>query len=229
MTVGPVARTDRRSGHDTAERKPQAVLFDLLTALLDSWSLWERAGGSAGVGHRWRAAASRLMVGSSGYRDYRELVEEARLQQRVAAGATRRLLESWDTIAPWPEVAAFLGAMRLPYAVVTNCSDALATAAAERLPRRPAAIISAERAGAYKPDPRPYALALEALSLAPGDALYVGGSPYDVRGALAFGLPTVWIDRGLVRDTWRSRLPSCPRLESLMELGELLPLSAPGR
>lgn len=218
-----------RSGVPVGERQPRAVLFDLLTALLDSGSLWERAAGRAGIGHRWRAAASRLMVASSGYRDYPELVEEARVQQRVAAGATRRLLESWDTISPWPEVAAFLGALRLPYAVVTNCSDALARAAAERLPRRPSAIVSAERAGAYKPDRRPYALALEAMSLAPGDALYVGGSPYDVRGALAFGLPTVWIDRGPVFNAWRSRPPSCPRHESLMELGGLLPLSAPGR
>ena len=32
----------------------RAVMFDLLTALLDSWSLWNRVAGSARVGLAWR-------------------------------------------------------------------------------------------------------------------------------------------------------------------------------
>ena len=38
----------------------EAVLFDLLTALLDSWSVWNHAAGSAADGLRWRRAYLRL-------------------------------------------------------------------------------------------------------------------------------------------------------------------------
>ena len=33
-----------------------AVVFDLLTALIDSWSLWNRVAGSDEIGLRWRRA-----------------------------------------------------------------------------------------------------------------------------------------------------------------------------
>jgi len=33
-----------------------AVLFDLLTALVDSWSLWNDVSGGEADGRRWRAA-----------------------------------------------------------------------------------------------------------------------------------------------------------------------------
>lgn len=34
---------------------PRAVLFDLLTALLDSWTVWNTAAGSEAAGRAWRA------------------------------------------------------------------------------------------------------------------------------------------------------------------------------
>jgi 2-haloacid dehalogenase len=39
----------------TAGRYTRAVLFDLLTALLDSWKGWNAAAGSAQMGRTWRA------------------------------------------------------------------------------------------------------------------------------------------------------------------------------
>ena len=36
-------------------RYPRAVLFDLLTALLDSWTVWNAAAGSEEKGRAWRA------------------------------------------------------------------------------------------------------------------------------------------------------------------------------
>lgn len=58
-----------------------------------------------------------------------------------------------------------------------------------------AVVVSAERAGAYKPDPRPYRLALTELGLPPARVLFVAGSPHDVVGALRVGMPTVWVNR----------------------------------
>jgi hypothetical protein len=36
--------------------KFRAVVFDLLTGLLDSWTLWDSIAGNVGDGRRWRSA-----------------------------------------------------------------------------------------------------------------------------------------------------------------------------
>ena len=46
----------------------QAVLFDLLTALLDSWTVWDRAAGNRDAGRSWRAALLVLTDGCGAYR-----------------------------------------------------------------------------------------------------------------------------------------------------------------
>ena len=35
-------------------RRYDAVLFDLLSALLDSWTLWTEVAGNPGAARRWR-------------------------------------------------------------------------------------------------------------------------------------------------------------------------------
>ena len=56
-------------------------------------------------------------------------------------------------------------------------------------------VVTAERAGFYKPDARPYEIALVALSVAPGQCMFVAGSAYDLFGTSKVGLPTYWHDR----------------------------------
>jgi FMN phosphatase YigB (HAD superfamily) len=56
--------------------------------------------------------------------------------------------------------------------------------------------MTAEEAGAYKPDPRPYRAALTALGLAPGEVLFVAGSAHDVGGATRVGMDVYWANRG---------------------------------
>jgi putative hydrolase of the HAD superfamily len=50
------------------------------------------------------------------------------------------------------------------------------------------AIISSAEAGAPKPDPRPFAAALDRLAVEPARTLHVGDSPADEEGAAAAGL-----------------------------------------
>jgi len=45
-----------------------AVLFDLLTGLIDSWSLWDRVAGNREAGRRWRAKYLELTYGCGEYR-----------------------------------------------------------------------------------------------------------------------------------------------------------------
>jgi 2-haloacid dehalogenase len=44
-------------------QKYEAVLFDLLTGLLDSWTLWNRTAGSEKLGRLWRAEYLKLTYG----------------------------------------------------------------------------------------------------------------------------------------------------------------------
>jgi 2-haloacid dehalogenase len=61
-----------------------AVLFDLLTALLDSWTLWNRVAGSEESGGKWRAAYLRRTYQQGRYRRYEALVAEAATEVGLA-------------------------------------------------------------------------------------------------------------------------------------------------
>jgi 2-haloacid dehalogenase len=55
--------------------------------------------------------------------------------------------------------------------------------------------VSVEAVGAYKPDPRVYAHALEVLGVAAGETWFVAGHWWDVWGAKCTGLRTAWVGR----------------------------------
>ena len=67
---------------------PRAVLFDLLTALLDSWTVWNAAAGAEARGRAWRAEYLRLTYGCGAYQPYEQLVETA----AAAVGASSSLI-----------------------------------------------------------------------------------------------------------------------------------------
>ncbi len=105
-----------------------AVCFDLLTALLDSWTLWETVAaeaGYAGRGRPWREDALRRMTAAGDYWPYEEPVREGAASAGLPPELTGRLLARWGELRPWPEVPATLARLRarhdLPLATVTNC------------------------------------------------------------------------------------------------------------
>lgn len=57
------------------------------------------------------------------------------------------------------------------------------------------AVVVSSEAGAAKPDPRPFELALNALELPAAEVWHVGDSPEDLAGARAAGLRCVLIER----------------------------------
>ncbi len=179
-------------------RRYDAVLFDLLTALLDSWTLWNDVAGGADRGRAWRSAYLRITYRTGAYRPYEALVAEA----AEAVGLPRRVADDLDArygeLRPWndaPEVLTRLAAVGLQLGVVTNCSERLGRVAADQTGTRFDVLVTAERAAVYKPDPRAYRLALEELGVAPERCLFVAGSAYDLVGTAAVGLPTYWHDR----------------------------------
>ena len=178
--------------------KYDAVLFDLLTALLDSWTLWNDVAGNAEDGRRWRAAYLRRTYGAGVYRPYEQLVAEAAGEVGLSAMLAERLAARYGEIKPWPEAGDVLDRLRrggVTLGVVTNCSEALAATAVACLGVGFDVMVTAERAGFYKPDPRPYRLALEELGCIAEHSLFVAGSAYDLVGSGIVGLPTYWHNR----------------------------------
>jgi len=176
---------------------PKAVLFDLLTALIDSWTLWDAVAGNRDDGRRWRAAYLKNTYAAGRYRPYETLVREAAVAVGLSEDLGDRLTARYGELRPWPEVAAVVGALQgqVPLAIVTNCSEELGRIAVARTGIAFDAVVTAERAGFYKPHPEPYRLGLAELGVAPQDCLFVAGSVYDLNGAGGLGLPVFWHDR----------------------------------
>ncbi|ANN70130.1 HAD family hydrolase [Bordetella bronchialis] len=181
----------------SAPAYPRAVLFDLLTALLDSWTVWNAAAGSEEQGRAWRARYLQLTYGCGAYEPYEELVRRAARDTGLPASAPVALEDNWNRLPPWDGARELLGALRphCKLAVVTNCSRRLGTRAAALMGIDWDVVVTSEEAGFYKPDPRPYRMALDRLGVQARDAAFVAGSGYDMFGTAAVGLRTFWHNR----------------------------------
>lgn len=102
--------------------------------------------------------------------------------------------------APFPEVAGVLDALRARgdrIAVVSNWDVSLHEVLERTgLAARVDAVVVSAVVGASKPDPRPFAVALAALGVAPAAAIHVGDTyGEDVVGARAAGIRPVLVAR----------------------------------
>jgi len=150
----------------------EAIGFDLLTALLDSWSLFADIAGGRERGMRWHAASQSLLRGKP-YRPFDDVIRDG----AGVVGIDRTKAD--ELLARWGE-SEHLGALAAARAGTFDL------------------VMTAERAGAYKPDPRPYRAALDALTLHRKRVLFVAGSAHDVGGASRAGMDVYWANRGRV-------------------------------
>jgi len=172
-----------------------AVGFDLLTALLDTWSLWSAVAGDRALGMRWHASSQALLRGK-GYRPFEDIIRDSAAEVGIDPKRAADLLRRWGEFEPWPDVPPVLERLdRTKRFIVTNCSRRLGRLAALRAGRFDL-VVTAEEAGAYKPDPLPYRMALERLALDPAEVLFVAGSAHDVGGAARVGMDVYWANRG---------------------------------
>ncbi|KIW00437.1 haloacid dehalogenase, type II [Verruconis gallopava] len=179
--------------------RPKAIIFDLLTALLDSWSVWDQAttaaGFSASQGHVWRKRYLEITFGCGAYKPYEELTAQAARDVGLGDDAARQLNKKWGELEPWPEVRKVLGRLRekgYKLGIVTNCSAELGRRAAGKVGVDFDAVVTAEEAGFYKPREEAYQAGIKALGLTSDDVLFVAGSSGDVVGAAAAGMRVVW-------------------------------------
>jgi len=179
-------------------QKPyQAVMFDLLTALLNSWSLWNKVVGSERVGFDWRQRYLQLTYQAGPYRSYEDIIKEAAHEVGVPYARAEELIQRWGELEPWPETPQVMHALleKGPVAVTTNASIALANIAVACLGVAIPTVVTAEEAGYYKPQPQPYYMALDRLQCPAESVLFVAGSAADIPGASAVGMPVFWHNR----------------------------------
>jgi 2-haloalkanoic acid dehalogenase type II len=196
-------------------------LFDLFSALLDSQPPYDDVAGSATLGRRWRREHSRLCYSAGEYRPHDEIVAEAAERSGVSPRRAPALVGRLRRLEPWPEAPAVLGQLHgtVKLGVVTNCSDEVGRCAAARVGVPFGVIATAEAAGAYKPRPEPYRLAVDALGLEAARTLFVAGSPEDIAGANRAGMPVYWHNRrGLERGEAARPLVEQRSLTPLLDL-----------
>lgn len=124
------------AGSTPAAARYRAVVFDLLTALLDSGTLWTEVAGDAESARRWRKRYLDLTYGAGTYQPYETLVAQAAAESGLGAGVANRLVERYGELQPWPGVRETLAALRdagIPLGVVTNCSERLGRIAANAI------------------------------------------------------------------------------------------------
>ena len=115
------------------------------------------------------------------------------------------MCRNWDQIQPWseaPKVLVQLKKQGFMLAVVTNCSNELGIRAVRNCEAAVKSetgwffefdkVVTAEEAGFYKPNPKPYSMVLEKLGVNAQEATFVAGSSADIPGATGMGMKVVW-------------------------------------
>ena len=102
------------------------------------------------------------------------------------------LTMAWHRLDAWPDVPAALARLKRKF-IIAPCSNgniALMVDLARRNALPWDAILGAEIAGDYKPKPRTYLAACEALNLEPSRCMMVAAHSSDLKAAAACGLRT---------------------------------------
>ncbi|KAI0205578.1 HAD-like protein [Astrocystis sublimbata] len=198
-----------------AEWRPKAIVFDLLTALINSWDLWSicTPSGTPAEGRRWRERYLDITFGAAAYIPYEDVVKQSAEDVGLPPSASEALIQGWDDMPIWPEVSSVLRSLRkqgYKLAIVTNCSKHLGHQAAKQVERLASndshegfvfdAVITAEESGFYKPAKAAYSAIFPIIQVEPSEVLFVAGSAGDVQGATDVGMKVVWHNRvGLQR------------------------------
>lgn len=203
-----------------AEGSVRTLLFDVLGTVVDergsiaAQTAEALAGAGVGQGQARELAAdwtrrhddwiAEVRAGREPWRSS-GAIRRAALQDAVGAagldGLTPGVLDDLALadrrLRPWPDSAAALRALagRLTVVALSNAdlAELAGISAAGGLAWH--CVLSAELAGAFKPDPAVYRMALDRLGLDPEQTMMVAAHPWDLRAAARLGLRTAHIAR----------------------------------
>jgi 2-haloacid dehalogenase len=115
-------------------------------------------------------------------------------------GLKKRLMQSYLTIAAYPEVLEVLSTLKrkgMRCAILSNGTPEMLTAAVHNsgIDTLFDAVLSVEAVGVYKPHPAVYALACKTLNLPPQAICFLSSNGWDAYSAKAFGFQVIWCNR----------------------------------
>ncbi|HYZ33225.1 MAG TPA: haloacid dehalogenase type II [Crenalkalicoccus sp.] len=115
----------------------------------------------------------------------------------VGEAALDELNRAWHRLDPWPEAVAGLVRLKRRFVIapLSNGNIALMTNMAKRAGIPWDAILGAEVAQAYKPQPEAYLRTAEVLGLVPAELCLVAAHNGDLRAARGAGLATAFVPR----------------------------------
>jgi 2-haloacid dehalogenase len=130
-------------------------------------------------------------------------------------GLRERLMQLYLALEPFPEVPGVLAVLRRAghkTAILSNGTPAMlyAIVTGAGLGGMFDAVLSVEEVGAFKPDRRVYALAVDRLGVPAQAIAFQSSNAWDAHAASAFGMRVVWCNRYGQR---RERLPGAPDCE----------------
>jgi 2-haloacid dehalogenase len=139
------------------------------------------------------------------YRGYRDIVARAaervlrELKLTIHPDDPPSLADAIPTWRPFPDVPEALRRLgqRYKLGIISNMDNVVLFESIARLGAPIHMRTSAEDAKAYKPDPRPFELALSRLGIPAGEVLHAAfGWKYDLKPARELGMQTAFVDRG---------------------------------
>jgi 2-haloacid dehalogenase len=162
-------------------------------ALSDSWRTRQ-------FEYTWLRSLSRQ------YADFWQVTEDAlvfaaaALRLDLDPSARQRLMNGYLNLRAWPDVQPALTALRaadVRLALLSNFTPKMLIAALRNSGIEPLFdhVLSTDAVGTFKPDPRAYALGLEAFEFARPEILFAPFAGWDAAGASWFGYPTFWVNR----------------------------------
>ncbi len=202
----------------TGETAPiELVTFDVYMALMDiggtltpqiSAEFGLSADAAAEFVSLWRskqmeraASSNAMTLGHIPFAHCTEMALDfalAKYNLQCAEAIRHRLVALWGALKPWPEADSVIKALNnvgVPAAILSNGDQSMLESSASRFTGRFDHVLSAQAAQKYKPHPAVYALPEKLLGIERAKVLHVAGSPNDVLGAVAFGMPCVWSNR----------------------------------
>lgn len=191
----------------------RACVFDAYGTLFDVHSAVERHAerlgrDAAAISQTWRTKQLeytwlRTLMGR--YASFAQLTADA-LDYALDtygvddAGLRDDLLEAYERLDAYPEVAAVLARLRaagIATAILSNGDTQMLDRAVEAagIGAGLDAVISVDAIRIYKPDPRVYGLACTRLGLAPDEICFQSANAWDAVGAASYGFRVVWCNR----------------------------------
>jgi len=191
---------------------PKALLFDVFGTCVDWRTSIARAAAALGlpgepVADAWRARYQpQLDTVRRGEREWvvldvlhREALDDVLDTLGLELGEAERdeLTRAWHRLDPWPDTVAGLTRLKRRYAIAPcsngHIAQSVNLARYAGLPWD--AILGAEIARAYKPQPEVYLASVAALGIEPAEAMMVAAHNGDLVAAAACGLRTAFVAR----------------------------------